>query len=69
TKGPGRNTVKAAEKGDGIKWTFQTFREVRDQVEQEQKERRGNQQCKKQALFKLQERNLSYGSVNLDKLQ
>ncbi|PKC62812.1 hypothetical protein RhiirA1_423431, partial [Rhizophagus irregularis] len=40
---------KAAEKGDGTKWAFQTFKEVKDQVEREWNERRSQRNFRKQA--------------------
>lgn len=60
---------KAAEKGDGTKWTFRTFKEVKDQVERERNERRSQRNLRKQALFERQERNFSFGSIDSDKIQ
>jgi hypothetical protein len=59
----------AAQKGEATKWSFRTFKEVKDNFEKSREERKSSRNKRKEALFEKQQRNLSFGSVDSDKIQ
>ncbi|CAB4433925.1 unnamed protein product [Rhizophagus irregularis] len=55
--------VSLTRKGESTKWSFRSFKEVKEQLEKKKLEEKNSSKKRKEVVFERQERNLSLGSA------